>query len=66
MKYRVPATMPVAVMPERPASSKLLASPKSASLAVDISASVSRMFSGLMSRWTKPFPCARQTSRARA
>ena len=59
MKYSVPATIPVAVIPDRPASSKLLARPKSASLAVVISASASRMFSGLMSRCTKPFSCAK-------
>ncbi len=52
MKDSVPADAPVAVMPESPACSKLLARPKSASLAAP--SGPRRTLSGLMSRWTKP------------
>jgi hypothetical protein len=45
MNCSVPAAKPVAVMPLRPACWKLLARPKSVSLAVVISASERRMFS---------------------
>ena len=53
MKNSVPATAPVAVSPDQPACSKLLARPKSAILTSPSSPPSSR-FSGFRSRWTKP------------